>query len=99
MSDLRELPATTVGTVVENESALLALRLARELAMLRATADRSDPVDETMLCLAECVTLTAGAVEQIRRGTPEEKMWPMFAEAAAAARAAVLCATYALAED
>ncbi|GAA0602984.1 hypothetical protein GCM10010174_19060 [Kutzneria viridogrisea] len=65
--------------------------LHRELEVLRATANRSDPVEETVLCLVECAARAAAAAE---RPVDREQLH----EALAAARAAVVAASFALAE-
>lgn len=62
--------------------------LAEALELLRATADRSDPLQETVLCLVESSELAARAADQ-----------RALREVLAATRAAMVTASYALVED
>lgn len=64
-----------------------------ELDFLRATADRSDPLDETVLCLFEAAVQAATAAERARAGGGTEAA---LREMLAATRAAVVAATFAV---
>ncbi|RLK58811.1 nuclear transport factor 2 family protein [Actinokineospora cianjurensis] len=67
---------------------------------VRAASDRTDPLDETVLCLAESAAIAAASVERARsepHGSTARRA--AMARSLAAARAAVVCATYALADE
>ncbi|GLZ37992.1 nuclear transport factor 2 family protein [Actinokineospora sp. NBRC 105648] len=67
---------------------------------VRAAGDRADPLAETVLCLAESAAIAAAAVEKAHSETPgSSARRAELARSLAAARAAVVCATYALAEE
>ena len=67
--------------------------LLRLQVQLRASADRADPLDETVLCLRESAVLAAAAAERARAGVEPAGA---LREALAAARAAVVSASYAV---
>lgn len=71
--------------------------LCGHLKAMRSVADRADPLDETVLCLAESAVLAAGAAD-LAAAEPlgSRRRRQALAEALAAARAAVVCMTYAL---
>jgi hypothetical protein len=74
--------------------------LCGQLKAMRSNADRADPLDETVLCLAESVALAAGAAELAVAEAPgSRRRRQALTEALAAARAAVVCMTYALAGE
>ncbi|SER23777.1 nuclear transport factor 2 family protein [Actinokineospora terrae] len=67
---------------------------------VRAVSDRADPLDETVLCLAESAAIAAASVESARSEPPgSSARRAAMARSLAAARAAVVCATYALADE
>jgi steroid Delta-isomerase len=69
------------------------------LDAIRTRADRSDPLDETVLCLAEATAHAATAAERLRT-FPQDKQQATaeLGKMLGAARAAVVCATYAMAD-
>lgn len=72
--------------------------LSRWLGLLRSHADRSDPLDETVVCLLEATVAAATAIEHLRSGSTDHEVRADLQEVLASARAAVVTATYALAE-
>ncbi|MCP3804553.1 hypothetical protein NLX83_35315 [Allokutzneria sp. A3M-2-11 16] len=82
-----------------DRGSVLAEVLGRELAVLRATADRADPVEETVLSLVECAALAAEAVRELRSGVPASRSAELLEEVLATARAAVLTASHAVIES
>jgi ketosteroid isomerase-like protein len=74
--------------------------LCGQLDAMSSAADRTDPLDETVLCLAESAALAAKSAELAAAGPPgSAPRRQALAEALAAARAAVVCMTYALAAE
>lgn len=71
--------------------------LHRELAAIQAGSDRADPLDETALCLAEAAVHAATAAIRLRSG-PAAGASAELTKMLGAARAAVVCATYAMTE-
>jgi hypothetical protein len=78
------------------QSADRLLPLRAELEFLRATADRSDPLDETLLCLFESTVTAASAAERARLCADPDGARGLLREVLAAARAAVTAATFAV---
>lgn len=72
--------------------------LHRELESVRAESDRADPLDETVLCLAEAAAHAATAAARLQAfPLDREEAVAELGKVLAAARAAVTCATYAMA--
>jgi hypothetical protein len=77
---------------------VLAKILTHELEVLRDAANRSDPLDETVLCLLECAARAAEAAARVRTGPPADEASAALRDALAAARAAVVSASHAVVE-
>ncbi|MFB9903355.1 hypothetical protein [Allokutzneria oryzae] len=83
-----------------DRGSVLAEVLGRELALLRVTADRADPLEETVLSLVECAALAAEAVRDLRSGgLPTERLPGVLEDVLATARAAVLTASHAVVDS
>ncbi|HEX6355322.1 hypothetical protein [Actinophytocola sp.] len=69
-----------------------------ELASLRATSDRSDPLDEAVLCVVEAAVLAVDAARRARSSAGSVDVHSHLRAVLAAARAAVTAANFAVIE-
>ncbi|MEU4250206.1 nuclear transport factor 2 family protein [Amycolatopsis sp. NPDC026612] len=98
MSLTHPLPAPARRSTPVSRADRLAL-LHRELEALQARSDRSDPLDETLLCLTEAAAHAAAAAERLQAFPLDgAERTAELGKLLAAARAAVVCATYAMAD-
>ncbi|WP_410594836.1 nuclear transport factor 2 family protein [Amycolatopsis sp. lyj-23] len=98
MSLTHPLPAPARRAAPASRSVRLAL-LHRELEAIHARSDRSDPLDETLLCLTEAAAHAAEAAERLQAlPLDDAARTAELGKLLAAARAAVVCATYAMAD-
>jgi steroid Delta-isomerase len=91
-------PTPALRGVSESRSDRLRL-LHRELESIRMRSDRSDPLDETVLCLAEATAHAATAAARLQAlPLDRAEITAELSNMLGAARAAVVCATYAMAD-
>lgn len=96
MSLTHSLPMAALRTAEPSRSDRLLL-LHRELEAIHARSDRADPLDETLLCLTEAAAHAAAAAERLQGSLLDrDEQAAELGEVLAAARAAVICATYAM---
>ena len=67
-----------------------------ELGFLRATSDRSDPLDEAVLCVVEAAVRAMDAADRARTCAGSAEVHGQLREVLASARAAVTAATFAV---
>ncbi|MDR6592737.1 MULTISPECIES: hypothetical protein [Saccharothrix] len=66
------------------------------LEVLKATSDRSDPLDEAVLSVVEAAALAVDAAQRARAGGDLAEVHSCLGEVLGAARAAVTAATFAV---